>query len=166
MQSRSALIRERGGGARGREKTCSLPRKSLKGGVWIRRNQSCQGQLCVVRGKATRSPLVYMRKQHIHTHTRDWKRLFLPPPASTFGQCVPGGAKLPKAMGSLIPRGNSSAGHFRVPGSRFRMGWEDSCFPERNLTLGKRGVPLAPTRSAQPRGPWLTLGPFPVTANA
>lgn len=58
------------------------------------------------------------------------------------------GANLPpKATRLFIPRGNSSAGQFKVTGSQFRVGWED-CSPERNLTPGKRGVPLPP-RSSQ-----------------
>lgn len=43
-----------------------------------------------------------------------------------------------KAMGFPSPRGNFSAGQFRVSSSQFRAGWEDSCFSDYSLTLEKQ----------------------------
>lgn len=89
--------------------------------------------------------------------------LLLSPPLANVSL---GGANLPpKAMGFLIPRVNSSAGQFRVPGSQFRVGWENSGSTE---PLGKRGVPLSPCPPGAARrslgDPYASPGPFPVTA--
>lgn len=54
----------------------------------------------------------------------------------------------------LFPEGIPPLASFRVPGSQFRVGWEDSRSPARSLTLGQRGVPLPPRE--QPGGPWVT----------
>jgi len=74
-------------------KTYPLPRQCLKGGVWILRNQSCQGQLCLARGKAAGSAVSHVRKP-----PRGWERWSLSlPPCPPFGQSVPRWGKPPTA---------------------------------------------------------------------
>lgn len=68
----------------------------------------------------------------------------------------------------LFPEGIPPLASFRVPGSQFRVGWEDSCSPARSLTLGQRGVPLPPPGTARRSlgDRYASLGPFRVAATA
>lgn len=80
-----------GKGKKKKEKIYPLPRECLKGGVWIHINQPCQGQLCLVKGKATGSALLHMRKS-----PRGWKRWSLSPSFSPFGQVSLTRARFPQ----------------------------------------------------------------------
>lgn len=67
-----------------------------------------------------------------------------------------------KVIKFLIAREKHSAGQFKVPGSPFRVGRENSGSPERNLTVGKRGVPLSLQRRQEVSGrPMQFAGPVP-----
>lgn len=67
-----------------------------------------------------------------------------------------------KVMKFLIAREKHTASQLKVPDSPFRVGWKNSCSPERNLTVGKRGVPLSLQGRQEVSGrPMRFAGPLP-----